>query len=1053
VDGSGNPADSDVDVVVTTYEPSGESFTLTLDRAFTYVAEPEFQIYQPLVPNRGRYDGGEPVSMSGTGIRQQVEVTFVHIDSGNEFPAIVSSVQPSSPLGSMGTITIQTPYIPEALRVDGSGDPVDSNIDVVVTTYEPPGESFTLTLPLAYTYFVDIPGNIDWPPLQVHQPLEPNEGLFDGGEIVTLNGRAIREPVGVEFILGGFTYPAIIRDVTMSDPADSIGQIVVETPFISGIDTSEITEADVKVWVGAYTESEAIAEDPDSVVTLPGAFTFLPEPAWPPLQVYQPLQPNEGFFTTPTTVTISGRAIREPAGVEFTVGGFTFPGIIQSVTTSIPAGATGEIVVETPYVSGIDITQNQTADVKVWVGAYLESEAEPDAVVDLPGAFTFLPDPIPPEPTWRLLTPSLYIVVPDHGAAAGGESVTIMGRNFRAELIDVDGTTILQTAPAVESVTFGGVEAIVQSVSPDGTQIQVITPRYSTTALEEDTPVDVVVNTAYAEVSDVYAVSKTEAYVFLADEPTPEITAIAPTGGPIDGGTQLTIFGHGFQSPAQVAIGNLECIGVQVNDDRTLADEDTIVCVTPDYSQQAVVPPVGVEVIVTNVLSGKQSNAVTFTYGSTLYISGNTPVEGNRGTNVIIYGAGFESPLTVDFLCSDACGAEFRFDVMSVSGTEILARVPFDAPIVCETADAEFLITLLETNTSIQGGDFRYLGSTPNIYNIQPTFLDPDGGGEMTITGEFFAEDLYVQFGDYRLQSNTVETISDTEVSINPIPSAELVGLVWDTSPCVDNNGLPGVRVIPTPIDVIVSNMPGDCQQIIVGGVVYEPEDTSCFTGLIANPTFLSFGTVEIGNFDDESVTITNPGGIDVNMTAATDDPSFSVTPAFTILSPDESVNLTVRFAPVEGTVVPPSTSALVTGNLNIGANASGISAVLTQVALTGTAHAEPEIVTNPFGQGDLWTFPTTPVNTCSPIDATSELIISNTGNATLTLASVLTNGPFTIASAPNATINPGESTTAIVQFCPVVDDNALQSGELIISSNDTVQPIITIDLEGQEQP
>ena len=111
----------------------------------------------------------------------------------------------------------------------------------------------------------------------------------------------------------------------------------------------------------------------------------------------------------------------------------------------------------------------------------------------------------------------------------------------------------------------------------------------------------------------------------------------------------MTIFGHGFQVPAQVTFGGLEAIGVEVNDDQTLADQDTIVCVTPDYSQQGASHPVAVDVIVRNVLSGKVSAAGTYTYGDNLYISDNTPVEGWPGTNVIIYGSGFEDPLTVDF--------------------------------------------------------------------------------------------------------------------------------------------------------------------------------------------------------------------------------------------------------------------------------------------------------------------------------------------------------------------------------------------------------------------
>jgi hypothetical protein len=224
-----------------------------------------------------------------------------------------------------------------------------------------------------------------------------------------------------------------------------------------------------------------------------------------------------------------------------------------------------------------------------------------------------------------------------------------------------------------------------------------------------------------------------------------------------------------------------------------------------------------------------------------------------------------------------------------------------------------------------------------------------------------------------------------------------------------------------------------------------------CLSALIAVPTFLSFGTVEVGDFDTDIVTVTNICAIDIEMVAATDQQYFFVNPTIVTLDPAESVVLTVRFAPADGAVVPPNTSALITGNLNVAINS--FSGLLTQVPLTGTAHAEPEIVTNPYGQGDLWTFPTTAAGNCSPIDLTSELTISNSGTAPLSLTSVATTGPFTIASAPQMTIDPGDSTVTILRFCPVVDNNALQTGHLIIASNDTNEPTITIDLEGQELP
>jgi hypothetical protein len=184
---------SSANVAMRTAVGTSAEQTTTLSAGFTYLAEAEFQIYQPLRPNRGLYDGAESVSMTGIGIREDVEVKFVLTDGGNEFPAIVSSVQPSNPLSSTGTITVQTPFIPEALRIDGSGSPIDSDVDVVVTTYEPSGDSFTLTLQRAFTYVAE-------PEFEIYQPLVPNRGEYDGGESVSMSGTGIRQQVEVTFV-------------------------------------------------------------------------------------------------------------------------------------------------------------------------------------------------------------------------------------------------------------------------------------------------------------------------------------------------------------------------------------------------------------------------------------------------------------------------------------------------------------------------------------------------------------------------------------------------------------------------------------------------------------------------------------------------------------------------------------------------------------------------------------------------------------------------------------------------------------------------------------
>jgi len=457
------------------------------------------------------------------------------------------------------------------------------------------------------------------------------------------------------------------------------------------------------------------------------------------LQIYQPLMPNRGSLNGGEQVTMNGKGIIAPVEVDFEVNGVSYPGIIDSVVESVPPTADGSITVRTPYISNLTDDErllDWTSAVTVKVG--LDTADEQEEI--LPGAFTFLAGPSGPQSV--LDDPSIYLVIPDHGQSAGGEQVTILGRNFRATVTDEDGN-VTDTPAAVDSVSLGGIDGVVLSVSADGTQIVVLTPRWSATPIDADQAVDVIITTSY-DSNGPYTATLTSGYVYLADEPTPEITAIAPTGGPIDGGERVTIFGHGFQAPAQVTFGVLEAIGVEVNDDQSLADQDTIVCVTPDYSQQGEETPVAVDVIVRNVLTGKTSSAATYTYGDTLYISGNTPVEGGPGDNIIIYGAGFEAPLQVDF-------ADIRLDVLSVSGTEILVRFPVDAQPTCANVTSSFTVTLIESGATIDGGTFTFLGSSPQIFGVDPIFVQEEANGDgvtpnsVVITGDYFNDDLIVE--------------------------------------------------------------------------------------------------------------------------------------------------------------------------------------------------------------------------------------------------------------------------------------------------------------------
>ena len=513
------------------------------------------------------------------------------------------------------------------------------------------------------------------------------------------------------------------------------------------------------------------------------------------------VDPRRGSYAGGDQVVVTGKGIQTPVDVFFDLDGFAYQAIIVGVTPSDPLSADGTITVITPAFTGTNTGIQQTADVRVNTNAGTgsqETDTLPDAFVLLPGG-----------------GPQIYGVSPSSGRSSGGEVVNVLGQGFGSVASDLS----VSFADPTGLVKLGTVMA----VSPDGTQIQVETPRFSTIPLEVDQPQDVTVATLDG------VISLEDAFIVLADEPTPVIASVSPIAGPMDGGTLVTIFGSGFQVPVQVKFGNLTALDVNVFNDTTPADNDRITCTTPDYSQQGEVPPVAVAVEVTNVTSGKSASYGSFTYGDALYITGNSPSEGGLGDLVIIYGSGFEDPLQV-FL-----GGELM-ELISVSGTELVVKIPDDLATQCGGTGGSFRVVLLESGLSADGGNFTILGNNPTVLSVSPVILQETGTSpsglspdEITVVGQGFSDEVLVSVGAWIAPSGQVDRVSETTINVTNLPGPDDLGVTFDTTLCTDTGtGQTGLRQAATPVSVTVTNFPGNCSDTLAGAIVIEPNNQDC---------------------------------------------------------------------------------------------------------------------------------------------------------------------------------------------------------------------------------
>jgi|GEM_PF-1500815 len=211
-------------------------------------------------------------------------------------------------------------------------------------------------------------------------------------------------------------------------------------------------------------------------------------------------------------------------------------------------------------------------------------------------------------------------------------------------------------------------------------------------------------------------------------------------------------------------------------------------------------------------------------------------------------------------------------------------------------------------------------------------------------------------------------------------------------------------------------------------------------------PLALNYGDVFIGSNSALSVTITNTGTADLDVSSIAlgvgTSGDFAITsgPGSILLAPGANVTVQVTYSPSdEGTD---------SGTLVIESNDSDAPTVTVSLSGNGVPVPVPEIDVTPLSlnYGDVFI----------GSDSTLSVTITNTGTADLDVSSiglgVGTSGDFAITSGPsNIVLVPGANTTVQVTYSP--SDEGADSGTLVIGSDDTDEPVVTVSLSGNGVP
>lgn len=303
--------------------------------------------------------------------------------------------------------------------------------------------------------------------------------------------------------------------------------------------------------------------------------------------------------------------------------------------------------------------------------------------------------------------------------------------------------------------------------------------------------------------------------------PTPTVTAVSPTSGPLTGGTPITVTGTNFVNGATVRVGGVLATSVVFNSATSLS------AVTPAGTAGAK------DVVVTNPDAQTATRTGGFTYVSAApTITAVSPTSGPTagGTRVTVTGTNFVSGATVRVGGVAATAVTFN------SATSISATTP------AGTAGAKDVVVtnpdgLLATRTA----GFTYIAA-PTVTSATPSSGLTSGGTVITVAGTNFVNGATVRIGG--VSATGVTFVSSTALTA--------------TTPA----GSVGAK------DILVTNPDGQSATRTAGFTYLSPAPTISsvspaigfpaggLTITITGSNFVNGATVTIGGTSATSVTV-----------------------------------------------------------------------------------------------------------------------------------------------------------------------------------------------------
>ncbi len=582
-------------------------------------------------------------------------------------------------------------------------------------------------------------------------------------------------------------------------------------------------------------------------------------------------------------------------------------------------------------------------------------------------------------------------IAPTAGPLGGGTSVTITGTNLTGATAVSFGST------AATSFTVNGATSVT-----------------ATAPAESAGTVNITVTTP----GGTSATSAADQYTYTTG---PTVTSIAPTAGPLGGGTSVTITGANLTGATAVKFGTTNASSFTIN------GATSITATAPAESAGTV------DITVTSPGGTSPTSAADkYSYFPAPTVTSINPIAGPTAgaTLVTITGTNLTGATAVSF------GSNAATNVTVVSASQITATTPAGS-----AGTVDVTVTTPGGTSATGTADHYTYTARPTITQVAPIAGPTGGGTSVTITGTNLTGATAVSFGSNAATNVTVVSASQITAT-TPAGSAGTVDVTVTTPGGTSATGAadhytyvnaPTVTQVAPPagplaggtsITITGTNLTG-ATTVSFGSTAATNFTINGATGITATAPAESAGTVNI--------TVTTPGG--TSATSNADQYTYAATPTVTQLAPSSG--------PTSG-----GTSVTVTGTNLTGATAvsfgSTSAASFTVNSATSITAVDPAqgagtidvTVTTPGGTSgtsaaDRFTYNAPQPSSPPPASpATSPPVVSGGSPSTETISGAAVSGTVNPESLATAAFfqygldpsdrGPGGSTTLYDQSTPV---------------------------------